>query len=131
MTKKILVLDKGGMDPFLVKGLESEFDYGVEVIKEGSYVKKFLESNLVSLAIVDPYQAYGEIIENYVSFVKNDLKSRKIPVLIFSRTGIERLAGGVAFDLDLVLNKDYGAYLRKPAKLDKLVESVRELIEID
>jgi len=130
MLKKILVLDKGGMAPLFVRRLESKLNCSIEVTKEGSYARSFLESNKVSLAIINPYVEQGGIIESYVYFVKNYLKEKNIPVLIFSRAGIERLAERKAFDLDLVLIQDYQEYLKKPASLDKFVECIRGLIEV-
>jgi CheY-like chemotaxis protein len=128
MLKKILVLDKAGMAPSLVKGLECRLELSVNVMNDGSLVRNYLKNNAICLAIVNPYLEYGEIIEAYVNFIKN-LKEKDIPVLIFSRAGVKKLAERGAFGLDLVLNKDYQAYLRKPVELDKFIECVRGLIK--
>ena len=123
MLKKVLVLDKGGMAPSLAKGLESELKCSVEVIRDGSFARAYLDANEICLAIVNPYFEQGGVIYAYVDFIKNDLSKKVIPILVFSRVSLEKIAEKAK----LRFGKDYQAYLRKPAQLDEFIESINAI----
>jgi CheY-like chemotaxis protein len=124
MAKKILVLDKRGMALSLVDGLESELGCSVDIIRDGSLVRNYLETNEISLAIVNPYVEQGSIINAYVNFIKQDFREKSIPVFIFSRVSYEKLEEKAG----LKLGEDYKAYLRKPAQLDEFIGYVKGLM---
>jgi len=123
MLRSILVLDKVGMPPSLVCALESELHCRVEVTRQGSYARSFLESSDVSLAVVNPYLEQGGLIESNIGFVRI-LRERDIPVIIHSRVKIETIAQRTGLSLGV----DYQAYLRKPTQISELIKCASGLI---
>jgi len=123
MLKSILVLDKVGMSPSLVCALESGLNCRVEVTRQGSYARSFLELSDVSLAVVNPYLEQGGLIESNIGFVKI-LRERDIPVIIHSRVKLETIAQRTG----LSLRVDYQAYLRKPTQVSEFIKCASGLI---
>ena len=124
MEKKILVLDRAGLNPPFVASLEAELNYRIKVSRELSALISNLDTDSVCGVIVNPYYEPGGVIEAYAEFVRGDLKKRKVPTMIFSRTGVEKLAERAG----LRMPEDYQVYLKKPAPVDKFVEAVKRLI---
>jgi len=120
------MLDSCGVSRELVLGLESKLDCSVETFKELRVLRNYLASNKVDLAIINPYKDFfGGLVLTYANFVRNDLKQMDVPVLIFTRTGFDRLTNIAK----LVLGTDYKSYLKKPTPVDEFVEYVSGLLE--
>ena len=71
MVSKILALDRGGFYPSFIAGLESQLDCSVGAPKTLSDARAYLATNLVNLAIVNPYHDQLGPSQAYVDFIKN------------------------------------------------------------
>jgi len=124
--EKVLILDASGISASFALSLESLINAQISLFRDVSVAKQDLNDFYYSLGIVNPYLDFGGFIKSHAKFIKEDLKERKIPVLVFSRVSSERLSSNS--DLSLLEGVDYSSYLRKPAKIDELAETILKLI---
>lgn len=124
MIKRVIALDNSGFPRNQISALEKELGYEVCNSRELSHAREALESGEVSLAIINPYSDFGGLNESYVMFIKQDLKQRNIPVILFSRAGLLRINGYAKLKQD----EDYKVYVKKPCDPEVLIEAVKGLV---
>jgi hypothetical protein len=128
MAGNVLVLDNNGMADPIIETLESALGYTFNVARELKVATDYMKEINFNAAVVNPFPDYGKLKGAYIDLVKGDLKKKRIPVMVYSRMSIEKLAQGAGLDLDLVLGRDYMLYLRKPSPVEVIADRLRELL---